>query len=148
VTNASLGITPYAALQSQLLRTPAYAENNLAGTGFGLAFNALNATDTRSELGTRFDDLQFLGNMPLILRARLAWAHDFVSDPSLAAVFQSVPGSSFIVNGAPLPRDSALLATAAELHINANWSLLARLDGEFARGSQIYAGNATLRMMW
>jgi len=46
------------------------------------------------------------------------------------------------------PRDSALVTTAAELHINANWSLLAKFDGEFARGSQLYAGTGTLRMAW
>jgi hypothetical protein len=30
----------------------------------------LSAIDTRSEIGARFDNLQFIGTMPLILRAR------------------------------------------------------------------------------
>ena len=34
------------------------------------------------------------------LRARLAWAHDWVCDPALDAGFQTLPGSSFVVNGA------------------------------------------------
>jgi outer membrane autotransporter protein len=67
-------ITPYAALQVQNFHTPGYAETDLTGGGFGLAYSAMNAIDTRSELGARFDNLTMLGAMPLILRARLAWA--------------------------------------------------------------------------
>ena len=33
------------------------------------------------------------------LRTRVAWAHDWVSDPTLTAAFQMLPGTSFIVNG-------------------------------------------------
>jgi hypothetical protein len=29
-----------------------------------------------------------------------------------------------------------------------NWSLLAKFDGEFANGSQLYAGSGTLRYTW
>jgi uncharacterized protein with beta-barrel porin domain len=34
------------------------------------------------------------------LRGRVAWAHDWVSDPTLVPLFQTLPGASFIVNGA------------------------------------------------
>ena len=83
--------------------------------------------------------------MPLILRARLAWAHDWVTNPALGAVFQSLPGASFIVNGAAPPPNSALVSAAAELHMTPHWSALAKFDGEFANGSQTYAGTGTLR---
>jgi uncharacterized protein with beta-barrel porin domain len=148
VSHASLGITPYAALQTQLLHTPGYSETDLSGGGFGLDYGAMSATDTRSEIGARFDNLQLIDGMPLILRARVAWAHDWVSDPALQAAFQALPGSSFIVNGAALPTDSALITASAELHLNATWSLLARFDGEFASNSQTYAGTGTLRASW
>jgi hypothetical protein len=36
----------------------------------------MTANDPRSELGARFDDFTSLDGMPLILRSRLAWAHD------------------------------------------------------------------------
>ncbi len=52
----------------------------------------------------------------------LAWAHDWVTNPALDAVFQSLPGASFIVNGATPPKNSALASAGAELHITANWS--------------------------
>ena len=73
-------------------------------------------TATRSELGARFDHAVALDPTALLtLRARLAWAHDWVSDPSLVAGFQTLPGTSFIVNGAVPAKDSALASASAEL---------------------------------
>jgi uncharacterized protein with beta-barrel porin domain len=132
----------------QNFHTPGYAETDLTGGGFGLAYSAMNAIDTRSELGARFDNLTMLGAMPLILRARLAWAHDWNSNPALNAVFQALPGSTFIVNGAAPPKDSALTTLAAELRLAANWSLTAKFDGEFGNGAQTYGGTGTLRYSW
>jgi uncharacterized protein with beta-barrel porin domain len=144
-----IGATPYAAVQAQSFHTPSYSEIDLTGGGFGLNYGAMNATDTRSELGARFDDTNFIGNgMPLTLRARAAWAHDWVSNPVLGAVFQSLPGASFVVNGAAAPKNSALSTVGAELHLTPALSVAAKFDGEFAKGSQTYAGTGTVRYMW
>jgi uncharacterized protein with beta-barrel porin domain len=147
-SGAIVGVTPYAALQTQWFHTPSYGETDLTGGGFGLTYNAMTGNDTRSELGARFDNLTMLYGMPLILRGRLAWAHDWVSNPSLDAAFQILPGTNFIVYGAAPPQDSALTTAGAELHINANWSLLGKFDGDFAPGAQTYAGSGTLRYTW
>ncbi len=147
-TDYLVGFTPYAAVQAQSFHTPTYSETDLTAGGFGLTYNAHDATDTRSELGARFDDLITLNNLPLILRARLAWAHDWISNPALGAVFQALPGSNFIVNGAAPPHDSALTTLGAELRMTANWSLLGKFDGEFGTGAQTYAGTGTLRYIW
>ena len=61
----------------------------------------MNASDVRTELGGRFDNPEVIAGMPLLLRARVAWAHDFVSNTSMSAVFESLPGTNFTVNGAP-----------------------------------------------
>ena len=143
-----IGVTPYAALQVQDFHTPGYSETDLTGGGFALSYNSMSATDTRSELGARFDDMTMIGAMPLSLRARAAWAHDWVSTPNLMPVFQALPGSAFIVYGAAAPKNSALASAGAELHLTANWSLAAKFDGEFASGSQTYAGTGTLRYTW
>jgi uncharacterized protein with beta-barrel porin domain len=143
-----LGVTPYAALQAQDFHTPAYSETDATGGGFGLSYAAKNATDTRTELGARFDRATVVGGMPLLLRARLAWTHDWASDPSLTATFQSLPGASFIVNGAAAPENSALISAAAELRLANGVSLLAKFDGDIASGSQTYAGTGTLRYTW
>ena len=145
---ALIGITPYAALQAQLFHTPTYSETDLSGGGFGLSYAAMSATDTRSELGARFDSLTAFNGMPLLLRGRLAWAHDWVSTPALSAAFQALPGSSFLVNGAPAPANSALTSIGGDLKITPSWSLRAKFDGEFAPGSQTYSATGTLRHQW
>ena len=43
------GLTPYAAIQGQSFHTPGYTETDTIANGFGLAFAARDATDTRSE---------------------------------------------------------------------------------------------------
>jgi outer membrane autotransporter protein len=86
--------------------------------------------------------------VPIVLRARLAWAHDWVSNPALDASFESLPGTSFTVFGAPIPHDSALTSAGAQFFFTPNWSLLAKFDGEFASSAQTYAGSGTLRYTW
>ena len=143
------GVTPYAAVQAQSFRTPGYREVDVTGGGFGLAYNSRTGSDTRSELGARFDQVgAFDRNAVLTLRARLAWAHDWVSDPTLAPVFQTLPGAGFIVNGALPAKDSALASAGAELRLANGVTLLAKFDGEFASHAQTYAGTGTLRWTW
>ena len=65
------GITPYAAIQAQSFHTPSYTETGVIPNGFALSFNGRDATDTRSELGARFDRvLAVYSNAVLALRAR------------------------------------------------------------------------------
>jgi outer membrane autotransporter protein len=144
-----VGVTPYAAIQAQSFRTPGYREVDSNGGGFGLAYKARTGTDTRGELGARFDHVAaFNRDAVLTLRARLAWAHDWVSNPSLAAAFQALPGTGFIVNGATAAKDSALASAGAELRLVNGVTLSGKFDGEFARRSSTYAGTGTLRWAW
>jgi uncharacterized protein with beta-barrel porin domain len=71
-----------------------------------------------------------------------------VSNPALGAVFQALPGASFVVNGAAPPANSALATVGGELHVTPSLALLAKFDGEFAHGSQTYAGSGTVRYTW
>jgi uncharacterized protein with beta-barrel porin domain len=82
------------------------------------------------------------------LRGRLAWAHDWVTNPTLAAAFQVLPGTNFIVNGATPAKNSALASAGAELRLVNGVTLSGKFDGEFARGSQTYAGTGTIRYTW
>jgi uncharacterized protein with beta-barrel porin domain len=143
------GITPYAAIQSQSFHTPSLTETGVIPNGFALAFPSRDATDTRSELGARFDRvLAVYSNAVLALRARVAWAHDWVSDPTRTPLFQALPGASFVVNGAVLPQNSALASAGGELRLANGVTLLAKFDGEFASHSSTYAGTGTLRYRW
>ncbi|WP_315732877.1 MULTISPECIES: autotransporter domain-containing protein [unclassified Bradyrhizobium] len=148
----AFGVSPYAALQAQAFRTPTYSEADLSLGGFGLSglsYNGRTATDTRSELGARFDYIAaVMPDAVITLRSRLGWAHDWVSDPSLTALFQSLPGASFVVNGASPAKDSALVSAGAEFRLANGISLLAKFDGEFAGHAQTYAGTGTVRYSW
>ena len=143
------GVTPYVALQAQALSTPAYSETDVNGGGFGLNFGARTANDTRSELGARFNRAMLVGDVGVVnFTARTAWAHDWVSDPTLAAMFQTLPGAAFTVTGASLAPNSALLSAGSELRFFNGWGVGIHLDGEFAGGAQSYAGTGTVRYAW
>ena len=140
---------PYAAIQAQSFHTPGYAETDAIANGFALAFPSRDADDTRSELGARYDKQVLLNyGAVLVWRARLAWAHDWISDPNLMPTFEALPGASFIVNGATPVKNSALASAGAELRLINGVSLLAKFDGEFANRAQTYAGTGTMRYVW
>jgi fibronectin-binding autotransporter adhesin len=147
-----VSVIPYAAVQAQAFRTPSYSETDLSGGSFALSYGAATTTDVRSEFGARFEGLTALSNgMPLTWRARAAWAHDWVDNPTLTATFLAAPpgsGAGFTVTGASPAHDSALVSVGAELRITRSLSLGANFDGEFASGSQTYSGKATVRVSW
>ncbi|MEW6769378.1 MAG: autotransporter outer membrane beta-barrel domain-containing protein [Pseudomonadota bacterium] len=145
---AMLGITPYASLQLQYLHTPGYGENDLNGGGQGVSYVAKNATDTRSELGMRFDIVAFVENRTLTLTASAAWAHDWYSDSTVSGVFQTLPGAGFTIASGVRPQDSALAAFEAKIPLTNGWSVVGRFDGQFANTSQSYAGTGTLNYKW
>ena len=154
------GVTPYAAFQVQDFRTPNYGETDLTGGSaglFGLNYNAGTATDVSSELGARFDSVLSLADaMQLVLRARLAWEHDWVSNPALTATFQTalspgaMPGApvGFVVKGAAFPTNSALVSIGGDLHITPTITVGAKFDSAIAGIAQTYAGSATVRYSW
>jgi outer membrane autotransporter protein len=149
ILNPVAAVTPYAAVQAQNFHTPTYSETDYSGGSFGLTYDARNATDTRSELGTRFDrGILVNWNAVIALRGRLAWAHDWISDPNVMPTFQALPGAGFIVQGATPAKNSALTSAGAELRLINGVSLLGKFDGEFAAHSQTYAGTGTVRYTW
>jgi uncharacterized protein with beta-barrel porin domain len=144
-----VGITPYAAAQFTTFDLPAYAEQAIVGSNaFALAYNAKDVTDTRSELGIRTDKSFAMTDGVLILRARVAWAHDYDPDRSIAATFQSLPGASFVVNGAAQAADSALVTAGLEKKWLTGWSAAATFEGEFSDVTRSYAGKGVVRYTW
>jgi autotransporter-associated beta strand protein len=145
----SMGITPYAAGQFTTFDLPAYAEQVLSGANtFALAYNSKSVTDTRSEIGIRTDKSWALQNAVLTLRGRFAWAHDFNPDRGIGATFQTLPGASFVVNGAAQSRDSALTTASAEMKWRNGVSLAAAFEGEFSDVTRSYAGKGVVRYAW
>ena len=144
-----MGVTPYAAAQFTTFDLPAYAEQAIAGSNaFALANNAKDVTDSRSELGIRSDKSFAMSDGVLILRSRFAWAHDYNPDRSIAATFQTLPGASFVVNGAAQASDSALVTASVEKKWLNGWSAAATFEGEFSDVTRSYAGKGVVRYAW
>jgi uncharacterized protein with beta-barrel porin domain len=144
-----VGITPYAAGQFTTFDLPAYAESVVTGSpDFALAYAAKSVIDTRSELGFRSDQSFAIANGIVTVRGRLAWAHDFDADRSIGATFQTLPGASFVVNGAAQASDTALTTASLEMKWLNGWSVAATFEGEFSKVTESYAGKGGVRYAW
>jgi autotransporter-associated beta strand protein len=144
-----MGITPYAAGQFTTFDLPAYAETAVSGANtFALGYAAKDVTASRSELGLRTDNSWAMQNAILTLRGRFAWAHNFNPDRNIAATFQTLPGASFVVNGAAQARDAALTTASAEVKWINGWSAAATFEGEFSNVTRSYAGKGVVRYQW
>jgi uncharacterized protein with beta-barrel porin domain len=53
-----------------------------------------------------------------------------------------------VVNGAAPPKNLALATAGAEWRWRDGWSIMAKFDGEFAKGSDSYGGTAQIRYSW
>ncbi|HLH90191.1 MAG TPA: autotransporter domain-containing protein [Xanthobacteraceae bacterium] len=142
-------LTPYGAVQVQSIFLPAYGESAIAGSNqFALNFASQTATTTRTEIGSWFDHTFVERGHLWTLYGRLAWAHDFGDTPRASAIFQTLPGSSFVVNGAVPNADSALVTAGAKYDLLDGWSFLAKFDGEFSSNSSIYSGTGMIKRTW
>jgi uncharacterized protein with beta-barrel porin domain len=115
---------------------------------FALAYGAKSVTATRSEIGARADKSWALQNAILTLRGRVAWAYDTNTDRSIGAIFQTLPGASFVVNGAAQSHNKALTTASAEMKWINGWSAAATFEGEFSDVSRSYAGKGVVRYQW
>lgn len=146
---SGIGITPYAAAQFVTFDLPSYAESVLSGGGaFALTYGAKDVTDARTELGFRTDKSFAMPDGLLTLRSRFAWAHEYDPNRSIVATFQSLPGASFVVNGAAQASDSALTTASIEMKWRNGWSVATTFEGEFSDVTTSYAGKGVVRYTW
>jgi autotransporter-associated beta strand protein len=144
-----IGVTPYAAGQFTTVVLPSYMESAFSGLNtFALAYSAKTVTDPRSEVGFRTDKSFALTDAILTLRGRAAWAHDSNTGRAIGATFETLPGATFVVNGAAPAHDSALVSASAEMKWTNNWSVAATLDSEFSSVTQSFAGKGVVRYAW
>ena len=84
----------------------------------------------------------------MVLRGRAAWVHDFNPGSRINPAFQTLPGASFVIDGAAAPRDAALTSAVAEIQLTSGWRLIGKVDGEFAGRSRTVTGTGTARYTW
>ncbi|HXQ06547.1 MAG TPA: autotransporter outer membrane beta-barrel domain-containing protein [Bradyrhizobium sp.] len=141
--------TPYAAGQFTSYHLPSYAEQVASGANtFALSYNGKDVTATRSELGLRSEKAVALTDATLMLRGRLAWAHDFNTDRNVQAVFLTLPGSAFVVNGAQPAADTALTTASAEMLWRNGWSAAVTADAQLSDTTHSYSGKGVVRYNW
>ena len=150
VAGAIMDVTPYAAGQFISYHLPSYAEQVASGANtFVLAYSGKDVTASRTELGVRTERVFAQDNASLLtLRGRLAWAHDFNTDRNLQAVFVTLPGSAFTVNGAQASANTALTSLSAEIAWRSGWAVSATFDGQFSDTTKSYAGKGVVRYAW
>ncbi len=144
-----MGITPYAAGQFTTYSLPAYAEQVLAGANtFALNYAAKDVTAVAQRTRRPHRQIVCDANGILTLRGRAAWAHDFNTDRNVTALFQTLPGAAFVVNGAAQAHNSALVTAAAEMKWLNGWSAAAIFEGQFSNVTNSYAGKGVVRYAW
>jgi autotransporter-associated beta strand protein len=149
VATAAGDLTPYAAGQFTTYRLPSYVEQATAGANtFALSYNGKDVTATRTELGLRSEKAVALIDSTLVLRGRLAWAHDFNTDRNVQAAFATLPGSAFVVNGAQPAADTALTTLSAETLWRNGWSAAVTADAQLSDTTHSYSGKGVVRYNW
>ena len=149
IDTALAGVIPYAAAQAVSYRMPSYLEQgDGSASSFALGYTARNILATRSEFGLRFDRSTAVNEALLTFRGRAAWAHYFDTARNVAATFQSLPGTGFVVNGARIASDAALVTAGAELAWSNGLSLASSFEGEFSSNVSSFIGRGTLRYAW
>jgi len=150
VAGAVMDVTPYAAGQFISYHLPSYAEQVASGADtFALAYGGKDVTASRTELGVRTERAFAQDDASLVtLRGRLAWAHDFNTDRNVQAVFVTLPGSAFTVNGAQASANTALTSLSAEIAWRSGWAVSATFDGQFSDTTKSYAGKGVVRYAW
>jgi len=96
----------------------------------------------------RADKSLALTDAILTLRGRLAWAYDVDPNRSIGATFQTLPGASFVVNGAQQAHNSVLTTASAEMTWINGWSAAATFEGENSEVTRSYAGKGVVRYAW
>ncbi|HWX58896.1 autotransporter outer membrane beta-barrel domain-containing protein [Bradyrhizobium sp.] len=113
-----------------------------------MSYGAKTVTALRSELGCAHRQIVGRWRCHPDAAGRAAWAHHFNPDHAVAATFQTLPGASFVVNGAAQAPNAALTSASAEMNWLKGWSVAATFDGEFSQATRSYAGKGVVRRQW
>lgn len=142
-------VTPFVGFQASWLANPSFAETSPSGGMAGLSVASQTVNSDKFYVGAQFDtNVSLGGGLVLTPYARVAWEHEFRTVRSMDAAFQALPGSNFIVYGAPGAADLARVDAGATVNLMANLVLYAEFDGAFAGNGSGYAGRGGVRLSW
>lgn len=137
-----IAVTPFAALQGQVVVVPGYAETLNGGPSpFALAFDRRTNVVARGEAGMHFDraiDDRFA------LFSRIAYAGYVAREADFTASLAGLPGYSFAITG-PRPGPHALIAGGGlDWRLNSSVSVALKAEGEVSDRHRSATGTARL----
>ena len=146
------GITPFAALQPTQLWTPGYGETSVTINGapgvFALGYQPQSTTSLPSFLGAQFELDTEVEGRPFRGWLRAAWKHEFLTSRSVSTGFTVLPGTSFVVDGAPAASDAARFDFGVNYALNNQLAVFANGMAEVSYRGQSLAGTAGIRFVW
>ncbi|MBR1208863.1 MULTISPECIES: autotransporter domain-containing protein [unclassified Bradyrhizobium] len=150
---AGARVTPFAAFEIAQLYSDGFAESSQTAGGapgvLGLAVSRQTTTSAPLFAGVRGERrIELANGMALTPQASMAWVHEFAPTRNLDGTLVSLPGASFIVDGARPASDAAQVSVGAQLDVTRNAALFANFEGEFSSVTQAYAGKGGIRMAW
>jgi uncharacterized protein with beta-barrel porin domain len=142
-------LTPFVALELAELRSNGFGETALSGPGnFALNVSGQSEASAPGFIGARFQSVMPLGGLVFAPSLQLAYVHEFAPQRTDVAALASLPGSTFLVDGARPARDAAQVKAGGEITLTTAAILFANFEGEFAGVSQSYAGKSGLKLLW
>ena len=142
--------TPFVALEIAQLSTNAFSEYATNGVASPFALQSFGQTvaDVPAFLGVRIDGTTSFGGLAIRPVASLAYLHEFSPQRNLTNGFISLPGTTFLVQGARVARNAAQTKLGAETSLNGHLSVFVNFEGEFSGVEQVYGGKGGLRYIW
>jgi subtilase-type serine protease len=147
-----VAITPFLALQPFNYWSPSLREKSWAQTGgpgvFNLTYQARSTFSLPLFVGAQVDGRTEVGGRPLSAWVRAAWVHEFLTDRSVAAGFNVLPGTNFTVDGARAASDAARIDVGLRYAVGSQTSLIANGTAELSGRGQSLAATVGLRFVW
>ncbi len=142
--------TPFVALEIAQLSTRGFSEYTTNGVAnlYGLQSFGQSVADVPGFVGLRLDGATSFGGFAIRPVVSVAYLHEFSPQRNLTNGFISLPGATFLVQGARVARNAAQTKLGAETSLGRNLSLFADFDGEFSGVAQVYGGKGGLRYIW
>ncbi len=144
------GLTPYLAGSLQNIVTPAYVETVQSGTSsFALSYLSQNNTLSYFEAGARLErSFQLDDGSTLSAQGTIGWSHQLGYSPVSTVSFQSLSGSSFLLNGIKPANDTAVLGLNLQAQKATGLSFGVRLDSQVGSGTTILQGTGNVAYRW
>jgi uncharacterized protein with beta-barrel porin domain len=149
VLDDASGLVPFAAFAWNSFQAPAYGETAQSGSAdFALSYAAHDSDFGHSELGMKMGRDVTIDGDSAKAEITAAWAHELYGAPFALAAFQALPGSDFLVQGARIARDTALLGAGIEVRTQGGFAYGARIDSRLGGGTTAFGGTANIAFNW